>query len=118
MLSEWCSRQHADCGLKRRLRGRQNVVERGDDSVDFSGDVQRALLAKLVEQCGLERFGITAEGCRDLLALYAKEIPGKLAQEFDALEKTGSADAARELRGRMEEPIAQLCARSLKVLGS
>lgn len=37
--------------------------------------------------------------CRDLLALYAEEIPGKLAQEFDALEKTGSADAARELRG-------------------
>ena len=29
-----------------------------------------------------------------------------------------TADAARELRGRMEEPIAQLCARSLKVLGS
>ena len=75
-------------------------------------------LAKLVEQCGLERFGITAEGCRDLLALYAKEIPGKLAQEFDALEKTGSADAARELRGRMEEPIAQLCTRSLKGLVS
>ena len=56
--------------------------------------------------------------CRDLLALYAEEIPGKLAQEFDALEKTGSADAARELRGRMEEPIAQLCARSLKGLES
>lgn len=29
-----------------------------------------------------------------------------------------TADAARELRGRMEEPIAQLCARSLKGLGS
>ena len=58
-----------------------------------------------------------SDACRDLLALYAKEIPGKLAQEFDALEKTGSADAARELRGRMEEPIAQLCARSLKGLG-
>ena len=83
-----------------------------------AGHVSANDLAKLVEQCGLERFGITAEGCRDLLALYAKEIPGKLAQEFDALEKTGSADAARDLRGRMEEPIAQLCARSLKGLGS
>ena len=83
-----------------------------------AGHVSANDLAKLVEQCGLERFGITAEGCRDLLALYAKEIPGKLAQEFDALEKTGSADAARELRGRMEKPIAQLCARSLKGLGS
>lgn len=59
-----------------------------------------------------------SDAYRDLLALYAEEIPGKLAQEFDALEKTGSADAARELRGRMEEPIAQLCARSLKGLGS
>lgn len=83
-----------------------------------AGHVSANDLAKLVEQCGLERFGITAEGCRDLLALYAEEIPSKLAQEFDALEKTGSADAARELRGRMEEPIAQLCARSLKGLGS
>lgn len=83
-----------------------------------AGRVSANDLAKLVEQCGLERFGITAEGCRDLLALYAEEIPGKLAQEFDALEKTGSADAARELRGRMEEPIAQLCARSLRGLGS
>ena len=83
-----------------------------------AGRVSTNDLAKLVEQCGLERFGITAEGCRDLLALYAEEIPGKLAQEFDALEKTGSADAARELRGRMEEPIAQLCARSLKGLRS
>ena len=83
-----------------------------------AGRVSANDLAKLVEQCSLERFGITAEGCRDLLALYAKEIPGKLAQEFDALEKAGSADAARELRGRMEKPIAQLCARSLKVLRS
>ena len=83
-----------------------------------AGRVSANDLAKLVKQCDLERFGITAEGCRDLLALYAKEIPGKLAQEFDALEKTGSADAARELRGRMEKPIAQLCARSLKGLWS
>lgn len=83
-----------------------------------AGHVSANDLAKLVEQCGLERFGITAEGCRDLLTLYAKEISGKLAQEFDALEKTGSACAARELRGRMEEPIAQLCARSLKRLES
>ena len=83
-----------------------------------AGHVSANNLAKLVEQCGLERFGITAEGCRDLLALYAEEIPGKLAREFDALEKTGSADAARELRRRMEEPIAKLCARSLKGLGA
>lgn len=64
-----------------------------------AGHVSTNDLAKLVEQCGLERYDITAEGCRDLLALYAEEIPGKLAQEFDALEKTGSADAAQGAQG-------------------
>lgn len=83
-----------------------------------AGHVSASDLAKLIEQCGLERFGITAEGCRDLPALYAEEIPGKLAQEFDASEETGSADDAEELRGRMEKPITQLCTRSLKGLGS
>lgn len=51
-----------------------------------------------------------SDACRDLLALYAEEIPGKLVQEFDALEKTGSADAARELRGGAWRSRSRSCA--------
>lgn len=52
---------------------------------------------------------ITAEGCANLLCAYAEAIPEKLATVFDELERTGSAEAAEDLRAHMEEPIAQLC---------
>lgn len=75
-----------------------------------AGRVSANDLAKLVEQCGLERFGITAGGCRDLLALYAKEIPGKLAREFDALEETGSATPPGSSGGAWRSR-SRICAR-------
>ena len=71
-------------GAKLKLKPPKLAMSIGGEN--RAGHVSANDLAKLIEQCGLERFGITAEGCRDLLALYAKE-------------KTGSADAARELRG-------------------
>lgn len=70
-------------------------------------------LRKLAEQCDLERFDITAQGCADLIVAYAQMIPGKLAEVFDDLETTTVASAAQELRRSMEEPIAQLCERSI-----
>ena len=66
-------------------------------------------LRRMADQCGLDRVGITAEGCADLLRTYADAIPGKLAEIFDELELTESTTSARELRAHMEEPIAQLC---------
>lgn len=64
---------------------------------------------KLVDQCELERLGITAEGCIELTLVYAEAIPEKLAETFNDLEHTESAEAAKELRERMEKPIEQLC---------
>ena len=66
-------------------------------------------LTKLVDQCGLESVGITAEGCANLLALYADMIPTKLVEVFDGLEDTAWASSVGELRLRMEGPIEQLC---------
>ena len=79
-------------------------------SENRAGCVSVNNLERLVEQCKLEKFGITAQGCRKLLTFYAESIPSKLAEVFDALEKTSSVLAAKELRARMEMPIAQLCA--------
>ncbi len=75
-------------------------------------------LRKLVEQCSLEKVGITAEGCASLLRTYADVIPKKLAKIFDELELIESAAAARELRAHMEEPITQLCERTKASLQS
>lgn len=69
-------------------------------------------LSKMTEQCELESVGITADGCVNLIAHYAKIIPRKLAAVFDALEKTNAATASKELRTHMEEPIAYLCAKT------
>ena len=69
-------------GAKLKLKPPKLAMSIGGEN--RAGHVSANDLAKLVEQCGLERSGITAEGYRDLLALYAREIPGKLAQEFDA----------------------------------
>lgn len=69
-------------GAKLKLKPPKLAMSIGGEN--RAGHVSANDLAKLIEQCGLERSGITAEGYRDLLALYAREIPGKLAQEFDA----------------------------------
>lgn len=66
-------------------------------------------LRRMVAQCELSRVGITAEGCARLLVTYADVIPEKLAEVFDGLERTESAPSSRELRARMEEPVARLC---------
>ena len=49
-------------------------------------------------QCGLEKVGIAAEGCANLLRAYADAIPGRLAEVFDELELTESAAIARSVR--------------------
>lgn len=82
------------------------------------GHLSLGNLRKMVERCGLEEAGITAEGCARLIALYAETIPEMLSNVFDDLELTASAQAARELRARMEQPIAQLCATTKARLAS
>lgn len=69
-------------------------------------------LEKLETQCELNNLGITSEGCKSLIALYADIIPKKLAEVFDELEETEVAPAAQDLRSHMEAPISQLCTRS------
>lgn len=80
------------------------------------GRVSLENLEQFVSSCSLERFGIRAEGCADLISAYANAIPDELAEIFDELETTACADAARELRTRMEAPLAWLCERSKKNL--
>lgn len=80
------------------------------------GRVSLENLEQLVSSCSLERFGIRAEGCADLISAYANAIPDELAKIFDELETTACAGAARELRTRMEAPLAWLCERSKKNL--
>ena len=82
-----------------------------------AGRVSVGNLDKLVEQCGLERFGITSLGCRNLLVSYARAIPEQMSEVFDSLQSTATAAAATELRARMEDPIGRLCLRSIKCLG-
>ena len=77
-----------------------------------AGRVSVGNLDKLVEQCGLERFGITGLGCRNLLVSYARAIPEQMTEVFDSLQNTATAAAATELRARMEDPIRRLCSRS------
>lgn len=67
-------------------------------------------LAKMVDLCGLEKVGVTAEGCARLLSVCADIVPEGLAGVFDDLEGTRVVAASRELRARMEEPVAQICA--------
>ena len=76
------------------------------------GRVSLENLEKFVDNCSLERFGIRAEGCADLISAYASVIPCELSKVFDELEKGACAAAARELRSRMEAPLAWLCERS------
>lgn len=76
------------------------------------GRLSRSHLFRMQEQCSLEEAGITIEGCIELISLYADIIPEKLASIFDEFENTQAAPASRELRSRMERPIAQLCARA------
>lgn len=76
------------------------------------GRVSLKNLEKFVRSCSLERFGIRAEGCANLISSYADVIPGELAKIFDELETMACADAARELRSRMEAPLERLCERS------
>lgn len=75
-----------------------------------AGRVTRKNLSRFIQQCNLDDVGITAEGCAELITLYADVIPSKLGELFDQLESTSSAPASRELRAHMEKPIAQLCA--------
>lgn len=77
-----------------------------------AGCVSMDNLRRMADRCRLDRVGITAEGCADLLCVYANAIPERLARVFDNLECTESFEAARELRARMEEPIANLCKRA------
>lgn len=77
-----------------------------------AGHVSANDLRRLADQCGLEKVGITAEGCTELLIAYAEAIPAKLAEVFEDLEHTEAATAARELRCRMEGPIQELCDRA------
>ncbi len=81
-----------------------------------AGHVSINNLQKMANQCGLERVGITAEGCAELLDTYADAIPEKLAKVFDGLERSESAVTTRELRARMEEPVAHLCKKARKML--
>ena len=73
------------------------------------GRVTMGALHRLAGRCGLEEVGVTAEGCANLVRAYAEPIPARLAKVFDALERTESAAAARELRAHTEEPITRLC---------
>lgn len=75
-------------------------------------------LSKMQDQCDLEKVGISAEGCAELMTFYADIIPGKLADIFDSLTDTKSAIASKELRSRMEDPIVQLCAKTKARLSS
>ena len=74
-----------------------------------AGQVSMDNLRKMTCQCGLEKVGITAEGCANLLCAYADAVPEKLSEVFDELASTESAAAARELRTYMEKPITRLC---------
>lgn len=76
------------------------------------GCLSRNHLLKMQKQCNLTEVGITVEGCVKLISLYADIIPEKLASIFDELDNTQSSSASKELRSRMENPIAQLCARA------
>ena len=73
------------------------------------GHVSMNNLRTMIDQCDLEKVGITAEGCANLLRTYADAIPEKIEQIFDELENTESGMAAKELRVRMEDSIVQLC---------
>ncbi|MGN0261367.1 MAG: HipA domain-containing protein, partial [Eggerthellaceae bacterium] len=66
-------------------------------------------LSKFVTQCNLDAFGITVEGCIELLSCFAEIIPEKLSKVFDNLNSTSSEVAAKGLRALMEKPIIQLC---------
>ncbi len=77
-----------------------------------AGCVSAGNIGRMAEACGLADMGITAEGCINLMTLYADMIPVKLEAVFDELEKTNSAGAATELKTHMLEPIAELCERS------
>lgn len=76
------------------------------------GHLSKENLAKLVDQCNLEKLGITAEGCAKLICFYADTIPEKLASIFDGFEETQADSASKELRTRLETPIVQLCAKT------
>lgn len=73
------------------------------------GRVSMNDLRRMVDQCCLDKVGITADGCAALLRAYADAIPEKLAGVFDSLERTESAPAAKELRSRMEGPLVRAC---------
>lgn len=77
-----------------------------------AGCVSSGNIKRMIECCGLDEMGITADGCVRLLTLYADMIPRKLESVLDELEKTSSASSAKELRAHMVEPIAELCERA------
>ena len=81
-----------------------------------AGNVTLANLGKMVEQCDLAAVGITTKGCARLIVMYAEMIPEKLAKVFDELESSEHTEAAKALRATMEQPIAELCQRSIKKL--
>ena len=75
-----------------------------------TGYVSAGNINRMVEHCGLADMGITADGCVNLMKLYADLIPEKLETVFDNLQKTNcTKTTVAELKDHMIKPITWLC---------
>lgn len=79
------------------------------------GRIGRRHIERYAQSHGLADFGIDEHTCIGIMAILAESIPRKLSEVFDEAADN-SIPGTKELRERMQNPIAKLCESTLEKL--